>query len=548
MGIIVIIKEIRNMNRRCMKKSLSCGLLILSILSGWGLQAQVLNEQVMKFGTVLDRIQKYYVDSTNQELLVEDAIKGLLKELDPHSSYLTPKEVEEMNEPLQGNFEGIGVSFNILNDTVYIISPISGGPSEKVGIMAGDRIIKVDGKNIAGISITNDQVFALLKGKKGTRVNISILRKGEGLIDFDVTRDKIPIYSVDASYNAGEGIGYIKLNRFSMTTMDEFQKAIKSLKEENVKNLILDLTGNGGGYLDVAISLADQFLESNKLVLYTQGVNSPKQEYFSTREGSFEKGHLVILIDEGSASASEIVTGAIQDWDRGIIVGRRSYGKGLVQKQMPLPDRSMIRLTVAKYYTPTGRLIQKPYKMDREDYDKDLLNRYMNGEMAHKDSIHFPDSLKYYTLKNTRLVYGGGGIMPDYFVSIDTSYYSDYYRQLIRKGLLNRFVLQYVDSRRNELHKKYPDFASFKSGFTLTEDFLTGFYNFASENGLPKNDKDLALSGNQIQLLLKSYIARDLWSNNEFFEIINDNDPKFETAMNILRNWDKYEVMLLNTR
>jgi len=536
------------MNGRCMKKNISYSLLILSIFSGWGLHAQVLNEQVMKFGTVLDRIQKYYVDSTNQEMLVEDAIKGLLKELDPHSSYLTPKEVEEMNEPLQGNFEGIGVSFNILNDTVYIISPISGGPSEKVGIMAGDRIIKVDGKNIAGISITNDQVFALLKGKKGTQVNINILRKGEGLIDFDVVRDKIPIYSVDASYNAGEGIGYIKLNRFSMTTMDEFQKSIKSLKEENVENLILDLTGNGGGYLDVAISLADQFLENNKLVLFTQGVNSPKQEYYSTRDGSFEKGHLVILIDEGSASASEIVTGAIQDWDRGIIVGRRSYGKGLVQKQMPLPDQSMIRLTVAKYYTPTGRLIQKPYKMNREDYDKDLLNRYMNGEMAHKDSIHFPDSLKYYTLKNTRLVYGGGGIMPDYFVSIDTSYYSDYYRQLIRKGLLNRFVLQYVDMRRSELHKKYADFAGFKSGFILTEDFLTSFYNFATENGLQKNDKDLALSGNQIQLLLKAYIARDLWSNNEFFEVINDSDPKFETAMNILRNWDKYEAMLLNSK
>jgi carboxyl-terminal processing protease len=333
-----------------------------------------------------------------------------------------------------------------------------------------------------------------------------------------------------------------------MTTMEEFQKAVKSLKEEDVKNLILDLTGNGGGYLDVAISLADQFLETNKLVLYTQGVNSPKQEYFSTRDGSFEKGHLVILIDEGSASASEIVTGAIQDWDRGIIVGRRSYGKGLVQKQMPLPDRSMIRLTVAKYYTPTGRLIQKPYKMNREDYDKDLFNRYMNGEMAHKDSIHFPDSLKYYTLKNTRLVYGGGGIMPDYFVSIDTSYYSDYYRQLVRKGLLNRFVLQYVDNRRGELHKKYPDFAGFKSGFSLSDDFMAGFYDFVSENGVKKDDKDLSLSGDQIKLLLKAYIARDLWSNNEFFEIINDTDPKFETAMNILRNWDKYEVMLLNTK
>lgn len=536
------------MDRRWMKKSIRGSLLILCIFSGLSLQAQVLNEQVMKFGTVLDRIQKYYVDTINQELLVEDAIKGLLKELDPHSSYLTPKEVEEMNEPLQGNFEGIGVSFNILNDTVYIISPISGGPSEKVGILAGDRIIKVDGKNIAGISINNDQVFALLKGKKGTRVNLSVLRKGEGLIDFDVIRDKIPIFSVDATYNAGEGVGYIKLNRFSMTTMDEFQKALKSLKDQNVKNLILDLTGNGGGYLDVAITLADQFLESNKLVLYTQGVNSPKQEYFSTRDGTFEKGHLVILIDEGSASASEIVTGAIQDWDRGIVVGRRSYGKGLVQKQMPLPDRSMIRLTVAKYYTPTGRLIQKPYKMNRDDYDKDLMNRYMNGEMAHKDSIHFPDSLKYYTLKNTRLVYGGGGIMPDYFVSIDTSYYSDYYRQLIRKGLLNRFVLQYVDARRSELHKKFPDFASFKSGFVLNDEFMNSFFAFAADNDLPKNDEDLALSGDQIRLLLRSYIARDLWSNNEFFEIANENDPKFETAMNILRNWDKYEVMLLNTK
>jgi len=536
------------MNTRFIVRSISRSLLVLCMFSGWGLKAQVLNEQVLKFGTVLDRIQKYYVDSINQELLVEDAIKGLLKELDPHSSYLTPEEVEEMNEPLQGNFEGIGVSFNILNDTVYVISPISGGPSEKVGIVAGDRIIRVDGKNVAGISINNEQVFSLLKGKKGTRVNLSILRKGEGLIEFNVIRDKIPIYSVDATYNAGDGIGYIKLNRFSLTTMDEFQKAMESLKEQDVKSLILDLTGNGGGYLDVAISLADQFLESNKLVLYTQGINSPKQEYYSTRDGSFEKGHLIILIDEGSASASEIVTGAVQDWDRGIVVGRRSYGKGLVQKQMPLPDQSMIRLTVAKYYTPTGRLIQKPYKMNRDDYDKDLINRFINGEMAHKDSIHFPDSLKFYTLKNTRLVYGGGGIMPDYFVSIDTSYYSDYYKQLLRKGLLNRYVLEYVDSRRKEIHKLYPDFAGFKNGFILSDEFMSGFYEFAARNGVPRNDKEILLSGNQIQLLLKSYIARDLWSNNEFFEIANENDPKVETAMNILRNWDKYEVMLLNTK
>jgi carboxyl-terminal processing protease len=544
----ITLKLKEKMNRHCLKQIIGSGVLIAAIFSGTGLRAQVLNEQTLKFGTVLEGIRKYYVDSTNQELLTENAIRGLLKDLDPHSSYLTPREVEQMNEPLQGNFEGIGVTFNILNDTVYIISPVTGGPSEKAGILAGDRIIKVDGKNIAGASVTNEQVFSLLKGKKGTQVDLSILRKGAGMLDFTVLRDKIPIYSVDASYNAGDGIGYIKLNRFSMTTMDEFQDAIKKLKSGNLKSLILDLTGNGGGYLEVAINLADQFLDDGKLVLYTQGVNSPKKEYFATREGSFEKGHLIILIDEGSASASEIVTGAIQDWDRGIIVGRRSYGKGLVQKPMLLPDQSMIRLTIAKYYTPTGRLIQKPYKMSRDDYDKDLVNRYLKGEMAHRDSIHFPDSLKYYTLKNTRLVYGGGGIMPDYFVSIDTSYYSEYYRQLMRKGLLNRFVLEYVDENRTSLHKIYPGFMQFKDNFLISNELMNRLYNFTASNGVVKNDKDIALSGNQIKLLLKAYIARDLWSNNEFYEIANENDPKYETAMNILRNWDKYEVMLLNTK
>jgi carboxyl-terminal processing protease len=531
-----------------MNRIIKTVLLLCIALSSRGLRAQMLYEQTFKFGKVLEWIDKYYVDSVNQELMVEHAITGMLKDLDPHSSYLTREEVAQLNEPLQGNFEGIGVSFNILNDTVYIISPVSGGPSEKVGIMAGDRIIRVDGNNIAGTGITNEKVFNLLKGKKGTKVALSILRKGEGLIDFIVSRDKIPIYSIDASYKSGKDIGYIKINRFSMTTLDEFQSAIKKLKDENVKNLILDLTGNGGGYLEVAISLADQFLDDGKLVLYTQGIKSPKKEYFSTRDGSFEKGHLVILIDEGSASASEIVTGAIQDWDRGIIIGRRSYGKGLVQKPLLLPDQSMIRLTVAKYYTPTGRLIQKPYKIDRDDYNKDLINRYMNGEMAHRDSIHFPDSLKYYTLKNTRLVYGGGGIMPDYFVSIDTSYYSDYYRQMVRKGLINKFVLEYVDVHRKELQKTYPDFDLFKSNFSVGENLMTRFIKFAGDNGVQKNDKDLALSGGQLQLLLKSYIARDLWSNNEFYEITNEKDPKFETAVTILANWDKYDAMLLNSK
>ena len=531
-----------------MNRMIMIGLLFSCSILGNLTQAQLLYEQTIKFGKVLEWVEKYYVDSVDQELLVEHAITELLRDLDPHSTYLTRKEVAELNEPLQGNFEGIGVSFNILNDTVYIISPISGGPSEKVGVMAGDRIIRVDGKNIAGVSITNDQVFNLLKGKKGTKVTISVLRKDYGLIDFTVSRDKIPIYSIDASYKVDDNTGYIKINRFSMTTMDEFQAALKKLRDENVRNLILDLTGNGGGYLEVAINLADQFLEDGKLVLYTQGINSPKKEYFSTREGSFEDGRLVILIDEGSASASEIVSGAIQDWDRGILVGRRSYGKGLVQKPLQLPDQSMIRLTVAKYYTPTGRLIQKPYNMNRDDYDKDLINRYMNGEMAHKDSIHFPDSLRYYTLKNTRIVYGGGGIMPDYFVSIDTSYYSDFYRSLVRKGIINSFVLEYVDVNRRELQNKYPDFNRFREDFNMNDELMSKFFQYAADKGVQKNDRDLILSAGQLQLMLKSYIARDLWSNNEFYRITNEKDPKFETAITILKNWDKFETMLLNSK
>jgi carboxyl-terminal processing protease len=389
----------------------------------------------------------------------------------------------------------------------------------------------------------------MLRGKKGSKVTVSILRKEvPQLIDYEITRDKIPIYSLDASYKVSDDIGYIKINRFSMTTMDEFNEAVRKLRENNVKNLILDLTGNGGGYLEVAVNLADQFLDGGKVILYTQGVNSPKKEYFATREGNFEKGHLVILIDEGSASASEILSGAIQDWDRGIIVGRRSYGKGLVQKPLLLPDQSMIRLTVAKYYTPTGRLIQKPYNMSRDNYDRELLTRYMNGELAHKDSIHLPDSLKFYTLRNTRLVYGGGGIMPDYFVSIDTSYYSGYYRQLVKKRTIDQFVLEYVDHNRIDLLKRYTDIENYKNGFEVGDALMNLFFQYADNAGITQIEKDILVSKEQIEQLLKAYIARDLWSNNEFFVISNENDPKFETAVTILKNWDKYEVMLLNKK
>jgi carboxyl-terminal processing protease len=513
------------------------------------LKCQILYEQAFKFGKVLEWINNYYVDSVNQEKLVESAIIQLLKELDPHSSYISKKEVESMNEPLQGNFEGIGISFNILNDTIFVISPITGGPSEKVGIMPGDRIVKVDGKNVAGIGITNERVYELLRGKKGTRVTVTILRRNvNDLLDFNITRDKIPIYSIDASYKVTDDVGYIKISRFSLTTVDEFKDAISKLKKNNIKNLILDLTGNGGGYLEVAISLADQFLDEGKLILYTEGVNSPKKEYYATKEGEFEKGRLVVLIDEGSASASEIVSGAIQDWDRGIIIGRRSFGKGLVQRRCPLPDQSELRLTIARYYTPTGRLIQKPYNNGKEDYELEIVRRYNHGEFMSADSIHFPDSLKYYTLKNTRLVYGGGGIMPDIFVPLDTAFYTDYYRDLIRLGILNQFVLNYVDRHRKELVSKYAHISEFKKSFNIDDKLLNDLVAFAREKGLSENPQSVAVSSSQIKLLLKGYIARDLWSTSEFYEVVNEDDAKFKKALSVIQNWDLYESSLMYGR
>jgi carboxyl-terminal processing protease len=529
-----------------MKKVRYIQVLVVTAFFTCQLNAQVLNEQVFKFGKVLDWIDNYYVDTTNQEELVETAITQLLKELDPHSSYLSKEEVEELNEPLQGNFEGIGISFNILEDTIFVISPISGGPSEKVGILSGDRIIKVDNKIVAGIGITNEKVYELLRGKKGTRVTVTVQRRNMNeLLDFNIVRDKIPIFSIDASYKVNENTGYIKINRFSLTTIDEFKTAIGALKKDNISNLILDLTNNGGGYLEIATELADQFLEEGELIVYTQGVNNPKKEYLATKEGEFEKGKLVILIDEGSASASEIVSGAIQDWDRGILIGRRSFGKGLVQRRCPLPDQSELRLTIARYYTPTGRLIQKPYDKGKEDYDMDLSRRYTHGEYLSSDSIHFPDSLKYFTLKNARVVYGGGGIMPDLFIPLDTAYYTNYYRDLVRLGILNQFVLNYVDQNRNELLRRYPDIFVFKSGFEMDQELMKQLTVYAAEEGLPENPSELSVSGKQIRTLAKGYIARDLWSTSEFYQIVNEDDKKFQAALSIIKDWDLYEVSLL---
>jgi carboxyl-terminal processing protease len=526
---------------------------IAGILIVWGLMFSSLTgksqayQDAYKYGQFLQMLERFYVDSISTDEIVEEAIISELKDLDPHSTYISSEDVKKMNEPLQGNFEGIGISFNILKDTLFVITPIPGGPSEKVGILAGDRILKVDDENIAGIGLTNEDVFSLLRGEKGTKVKVSIKRRSvNNLLEFMITRDKIPINSLDAAYSINDGTGYIKLNRFALTTMEEFIRAAVSLKEEGAQNLILDLKGNAGGYLDMAAALSDQFLEDDQLIVYTEGLNSPRKEYLATSKGLFKEGKLVILIDEGSASASEIVSGAVQDWDRGIIIGRRSFGKGLVQRQLELPDGSMIRLTTAKYYTPSGRLIQKPYENGLEEYQNEIYSRYQNGEFISKDSIDFPDSLKYKTLNSQRIVFGGGGIMPDIFVPIDTSFYSEYYSDLIRQGILNQFVLEYVDKNRNYLMAEYPDFDSFRDKFIVEQELITKLVEYAADEGLSKSEDETGLSEERISLIMRAYIARDLWSTSEFYEIINEDDQNIKKAIEVIDNWETFQKNILN--
>jgi carboxyl-terminal processing protease len=521
--------------------------IFICVAFNYQLSSQVFTKEAFKYVRFLEFLDRYYVDSVNTDKVVEDAIIHQLEVLDPHSTYITKADFDKMNEPLQGNFEGIGISFNILRDTLFVISPIVGGPSEKLGIFAGDRILKVDGNNIAGIGITNEKVFSLLRGAKGTKVTVSILRRNEPtLLDFTITRDKIPINSIDASYIISEGLGYIKLSRFAMTSTEEFLTAASDLKKKGANNLILDLTGNSGGYLDVAVSLADQFLDGQKLIVYTQGLHTPREDKLASETGFFEKGRLIVLVDEGSASASEIVAGAIQDWDRGIIIGRRSFGKGLVQRQLQLPDESVIRLTIARYYTPSGRLIQKSYKNGNEEYQKEIFERYEHGEFSNSDSIKFPDSLKFKTLLKQRTVYGGGGIMPDIFVPIDTSSYSGYFRDLIRKGTLNQFVLQYVDKNRDNLKKTYTSFSKFKNEFNVSNDLLTELKDYAAKDSLKFIQSDFNTSENQLKNTIKAYIARDIWSTGEFYEIMNQNDKNYLKAIEVMKNWDEYQKKIMH--
>lgn len=503
---------------------------------------KTVNSQADKFGSLLQLINYYYVDTVNTPKLTEEAIIAMLEKLDPHSIYISKNDLKAMNEPLEGNFEGIGVQFNILFDTITVVATIPGGPSEKVGIQAGDKIISIDGNNVAGIKIKNEDVIKKLRGTKGTKVLVTMQRRGvTEPLDFTITRDKIPLYSVDAVYMATPTVGYIKVNRFAQTTMDEFRAGLKKLKSAGMKDLILDLQDNGGGYLNMAFEMVDEFLNENKMIVYTEGIKSPKKTYSSTNKGGFEKGRLVVLVNEGSASASEIVSGAIQDWDRGLIIGRRTFGKGLVQNQYPLPDGSAVRLTIARYYTPVGRSIQRHYGEGTESYYKDLYGRFKHGELTNKDSIHFPDSLKYIT-PNKRIVYGGGGIMPDIFVALDTTKNSTYFGSLIRKGVLNQFCFNYVDANRNELKKKYPDFASYKKNFIVDDAFLNNLVAAGEKEGVKKEDEALNKIKQEIQIQIKAIIARDLWKSDEFYEVFNDLNEIYLKALETFKT-DSFKKM-----
>ncbi len=508
----------------------------LVIITAATLQAQW-NPEALKLAQVMDKVSRFYVDSINESEVVESTIVNMLHELDPHSSYLSREELEELNEQLEGEFEGIGVSFNVLEDTIYIIRAISGGPSERVGIHAGDRIVEVEGNTVAGTGITSREVQKLLKGPKGTSVDIAVLRRGEAeLLEFSITRDKIPVYSLDASYMVNGKIGYVKLARFSHTSIDEFEKAVKLLKQQGMQDLILDLSGNGGGWLPVAVELADHLLSGNKEIVRTEGAKVPDRTYQARKSGLFEEGNLVIMIDGNSASASEIVSGAVQDWDRGVIVGRRSFGKGLVQQPFYLSDGSMIRLTVARYYTPTGRLIQKPYENGYEEYALDLINRFNTGELSSADSIEFPESQQYRTLSLNRTVYGGGGIMPDYFVPMDTSAYSDYFRRLIGRGIFNQFVLQYVDVHRDAIKRDYPDFDLFNADFKATDAQMEQLIDFAIEEKLEFKEDEWNISEDQIALLFKGYLARDIYGMGNYYEVLNPSNEVYNKAVEILNN------------
>ena len=482
-------------------------------------------------------IENLYVDTVDTKKLAEDGIRAMLEKLDPHSTYATPKEVKAMNEPLQGNFDGIGVQFNMYQDTLVIIQTITGGPSEKAGILAGDRIVTVNDTAIAGVKMSREEIMKRLRGPKGTKVILGIDRAGiKDRLSFTVTRDKIPVKSLDAIYMIRPKIGYIRIGNFGATTHEEFLEGIKRLKNEGMKDLIIDLQDNGGGYLQAAVNIANELLPKNDLIVYTEGRAQQRQEFRANGKGSLLDSRIVILVNEFSASASEIVSGAIQDQDRGTVIGRRTFGKGLVQRPIDLPDGSLIRLTVAHYFTPSGRCIQKPFtKGDAKSYAQDLDNRYKHGELTSADSIHFADSLKYYTLRNHRTVYGGGGIMPDFFVPLDTTTYTNYHRELSAKSVIINANLKYIDHNRKKLKKQYRSFDAFNLSYEVPQEFIDDIIAEGEKAGVkPKDDEEMQRTLLHLRPQLKALVARDLWDMSEYFHVWNEKSDIVRRALDYL--------------
>ena len=496
-----------------------------------------LEKNIQKLVMASFMINNFYVDSVDSKKLTEDAINGILSKLDPHSAYTNAADTKKFTEPLEGSFEGIGVQFNMLEDTLLVIQPVPKGPSERVGILAGDRIVSVADTAIAGVKMSREEIMHRLRGPKGTIAHLGVVRRGiKDTLRFDVKRDRIPVNSVDAAYMVTPTIGLVRFNNFAQTTHNEVVEAIKKLKKEGMKDLIIDLQQNSGGFLQAAADIASEFLTKGDMIVYTKGRSVPNQEFRSSGGGCFQEGRVAVLIDEYSASAAEILSGAIQDQDRGIVVGRRSFGKGLVQRPFDMPDGSMIRLTTARYYTPSGRCIQKPYEKGKGiDYHKDVINRYNKGELTNEDSIHFPDSLRYQTLRKGRTVYGGGGIMPDFFVPLDTTRYAKCYREMSAKSIIINANLKYMDKNRKKLAKTYPTFEQFKTEYQLPQELIDGIFAEAEKQNIkPKDDEERQKTTDNIRFIVKALVARDLWDMSEYFALIYENDEVVKKAVELL--------------
>lgn len=527
-----------------MKRSTMLVACIIAGVIGNIATAQI-SDAMRKLNTALFAVTQLYVDTVDDNKLVEDAIKGMLEQLDPHSSYSTAEETRELNEPLEGNFSGIGIQFNMNKDTLYVIQVIAGGPAERVGMRAGDRIITVNDTTIAGVKMKNTDIMKRLRGPEETKVDVGVLRKGsKEPIAFRITRAQIPIYSIDASYMVDGKTGYIRVSRFAATTHDEFVEALDKLREEGMTQLILDLQGNGGGYLMSAVDMANEFLNDGQLIVYTEGDKAPRSEAIAEGTGTFNQGKVVILVDESSASSSEILTGALQDWDRAVVIGRRTFGKGLVQRPIPFSDGSMIRLTVARYHTPAGRCIQKPYDKGNEAYARDIYTRYLNGELMHADSIHFADSLQYSTLVNHRTIYGGGGIMPDVFVPLDTTRITDYHRDIVAKGTLNQYAINYIDHNRKRLANQYKEVYDFVENFKVDDKMMQELKKLGDADSVKYNEEQAARSKELIARQLKALIARDLFDTGAYFMVMNPSDPTFIKACEIIGDDKEFNRLL----